>query len=393
MPEDLRKRLGAARVAVVNYHAFRPRSLVDGVASNTVDLLRPEPGVVVETERAMVDRLLRDLGTGPIIVLNDEAHHCYDVRIDPDGKKAERGLDADEKEDVKEDAKAARVWYNGLRSIGKYRTLRSVYDLSATPFFMRGSGYTADSLFPWIVSDFDLVEAIESGVVKIPRLPVQDDTLAQGNDDLPKFRRLYEHVRESLPKKGEERDGRHLDPTLQNALDRLYDHWRRAYTEAIETPGRARPVLIVVCNNTATSEMLYKRLSGENGMRDYGHLLNEEGTLRTILVDSKKLESGEPLPPEFKKSAARELAALKEVARRAGRKEPDDAELLREAMNTVGRPGGLGEGVRCVVSVGMLTEGWDANNVTHILGLRKFGTRLLAEQVMGRGLRRMTYTP
>ncbi len=68
-----------------------------------------------------------------------------------------------------------------------------------------------------------------------------------------------------------------------------------------------------------------------------------------------------------------------------------DQELLREVMNTVGKPGQLGGSIRCVVSVSMLTEGWDANTVTHVLGIRAFGTQLLCEQVIGRALRRQSY--
>jgi len=62
-------------------------------------------------------------------------------------------------------------------------------------------------------------------------------------------------------------------------------------------------------------------------------------------------------------------------------------------VNTVGKPGKPGQDVRCVVSVAMLNEGWDANTVTHILGVRAFGSQLLCEQVVGRGLRRRSYTP
>lgn len=116
----------------------------------------------------------------------------------------------------------------------------------------------------------------------------------------------------------------------------------------------------------------------------------------TILIDSEQLESGEAMSKEFKKIAAREIEEFKaEYRARFPGRDADkltDEDLLREVMNTVGKPGKLGERIKCVVSVSMLTEGWDANMVTHILGVRAFGTQLLCEQVVGRGLRRMSYT-
>ena len=70
--------------------------------------------------------------------------------------------------------------------------IRAVYDLSATPYYLTGPGYEPYSLFPWVVSDFGLTEAIESGLVKIPFLPTSDDTdkLAE-----PVLRNLYEHAK------------------------------------------------------------------------------------------------------------------------------------------------------------------------------------------------------
>ena len=116
---------------------------------------------------------------------------------------------------------------------------------------------------------------------------------------------------------------------------------------------------------------------------------------RTILVDSVPLESGEPLGADFRKDAAREIEAFKQAYRLrnpgADVDKLTDADLLREAMNTIGKKGKLGEHIRCVVSVAMLTEGWDANTVTHILGVRPFRSQLLCEQVVGRGLRRRNY--
>ena len=104
--------------------------------------------------------------------------------------------------------------------------------------------------------------------------------------------------------------------------------------------------------------------------------------MRTLLIDSKQLESGEAVSAEFKNAAADEIDRFKDelvqrTGDRAAAEKIDDADILREVMNTVGRPGQLGEAIRCVVSVSMLTEGWDANTVTHVLGVRAFGTQLL----------------
>ena len=116
----------------------------------------------------------------------------------------------------------------------------------------------------------------------------------------------------------------------------------------------------------------------------------------TLLIDSEQLESGDALDAGFRRDAAAEIDQFKRemITRGASPKEVDnisESDLLREVMNTVGKPGRLGEQIRCVVSVSMLTEGWDTNTVTHILGVRAFGTQLLCEQVVGRALRRQSY--
>lgn len=247
-----------------------------------------------------------------------------------------------------------------------------------------------------MVTDFDLLEAIEAGIVKVPRLPVEDDgtPVSLDKDQMPVFRNVYEHIKEYIKglKRGEDlgAPGR-LPDDLELALKTLYRHYAKRYKEAQAIEGAALPVFIVVANNVAVSDLIYRRVSGEAGQKDFPLFVNTPTEASTILVDSEQLDSGEPLPADFKKAAAKELEALRETLRRQGREELDDAALLRETMNSVGRPGTLGGRVRCVVSVSMLTEGWDANTVTHILGVRAFGTQLLCEQVVGRGLRRMSY--
>ena len=292
----------------------------------------------------------------------------------------------------------------------------SNYDLSATPFFLRGSGYREGLLFPWVVSDFSLIDAIEAGIVKVPRVPVSDDSMT---GDQPTYRDLWLRIREELPKKGRKTEALTGAPNppdeLQGALHSLYSNYEKYYRQWENDPtAKARdltpPVFIVVCNNTNVSKMVYDYIAGW-GKQIGGKTVVQAGQLpifrnddgqgnwlqrpNTILVDSQQLESGGAMSDDFKKIAAREIEEFKEEYRlRFPGRDADnltDEDLLREVMNTVGKAGKLGEQVKCVVSVSMLTEGWDANTVTHILGVRAFGTQLLCEQVVGRALRRMSY--
>jgi type III restriction enzyme len=286
-------------------------------------------------------------------------------------------------------------------------------DLSATPFFLRGSGYAEGTLFPWTMSDFSLMDAIECGIVKLPRVPVADNI---PGGEMPKFRNLWEHIRTRMPKKGRGK-AKNLDPLslpveLQTALEALYGHYKKTY-DLWEAAGiGVPPCFIVVCNNTSTSKLVYDYISGfhrenedgsttlENGrlelFRNFDEHGNPLGRPRTLLIDSEQLESGDKLDDNFRVMAADEIDRFRrEIIERTGDRQQaehiTDQELLREVMNTVGTPGRLGDSIRCVVSVAMLTEGWDANTVTHVLGVRAFGTQLLCEQVIGRALRRQSY--
>jgi type III restriction enzyme len=296
--------------------------------------------------------------------------------------------------------------------------VRVVYDLSATPFFLRGSGHPEGTLFPWVVSDFSLIDAIESGVVKVPRVPVKDTSMT---GDQPTFRDLWVRIRDDLPKKGRGKQAVEGEPKLpaelEGALWALYRDYEKAFA-AWEQNTRARekglmpPVFIVVCQNTNHSKLVFDYVAGWEKPLASGEGIVVPGKLpifsneanggwatrpNTILVDSEQLESGEAMSEDFKKAATAEIEEFKRELRMRfpgrGTEEITDEDLLREVMNTVGRAGKLGENVKCVVSVSMLTEGWDANTVTHILGVRAFGTQLLCEQVVGRGLRRLSYAP
>jgi type III restriction enzyme len=359
----------------------------------------------------MLRRAIGDLmGMKNIVVLNDEAHHCY--RAKPRTETTD-DLKGDDREEAKKNNEAARLWISGIETVKRKLGLQGVYDLSATPFFLRGSGYAEGTLFPWTVSDFALMDAIECGIVKLPRVPVADNI---PGGDMPTFRNLWEHIRTDMPKKGRGKSGT-LDPLslptrLLTALDALYGHYKKTF-ELWEGKGVAvPPVFIIVCNNTATSKLVYDYISGfhrkhedgsttlENGrlglFRNYDDNGNRLPSPRTLLIDSEQLESGEALDKDSREIASDEIERFRrEIVERTGDiragEKITDQDLLREVMNTVGKPGQLGESIRCVVSVSMLTEGWDANTVTHILGVRAFGTQLLCEQVVGRALRRQSY--
>jgi type III restriction enzyme len=407
VPPDMIGDIRQAKIVITNYHAFQLRERMDA-NKTTKSLLqgRNAPIRSKEDEGQMVDRVAKPLkGLKNIVVLNDEAHHCYRERP---GNDDIDDLKGDEKKQAKEKNEAARIWINGIEAVKGKLGVRAVYDLSATPFFLRGSGWAEGTLFHWTVSDFSLMDAIESGIVKLPRVPVADNI---PGEEMPVYRNLWEHIGREMPKKGGQTADPHGIPDkLKTALHALYKHydetfrkWERA---GIQTP----PVFIIVCNNTTTSKLVYEYVSGWQRPNEDGELYtvnrgflplfsnfdqNDEPLARpnTLLIDSKQIESGE-IDKNFRTIAATEIEQFKRERRQRGEDgEISDAELLREVMNTVGKTGRLGEQIRCVVSVSMLTEGWDTNSVTHILGVRAFGTQLLCEQVVGRALRRLNYEP
>jgi type III restriction enzyme len=401
-----------ARIVLTNFHTFLRRDKI-AAASLTKKVLAGPDGdtdAFKETFGEMARRVCRELGSKRnLVVINDEAHHCY--REKPGGD--EEKLGADERAEAKTNKEAARVWISGLEAIREKFGLRAVYDLSATPFFLRGSGYKEGTLFPWVVSDFSLIDAIEAGIVKVPRVPVADNQVASGG---PTYRDLWPRISKDLPRKGRataEAGGEpQLPIELEGALISLYGNYEKSFRAWAKAGQGTPPVFIVVCNNTNVSKLVFDWVGGwEKHLQNnasalvpgklelFSNVEHDTWSARpvTLLIDSVQLETGGGLDDTFKKAAAAEIDRYKDEFRRRfpGRAAEDltDEDLLREVMNTVGKPGRLGEQIRCVVSVSMLTEGWDANTVTHILGVRAFGTQLLCEQVVGRGLRRASYTP
>lgn len=419
VPQDMLDDLNRAKLVITNYHAFKLRERIE-ISKGGRQLLKGRTGeeiLTTETEGQMLQRVMPDLmGLKHILVINDEAHHCY--REKPGGSEEEGDeLKGDERKEAERNKEAARLWISGLEAVNRKLGVSRVMDLSATPFFLAGSGYVEGTMFPWTMSDFSLMDAIECGIVKLPRVPVAQNLPGASDDDMPMFRDLWKHIRTKMPKKGRG-SGEDLDPLklptlLKTALEALYGHYEKTFKLWEEQKTSVPPCFIVVCNNTATSKLVYDYISGFQRKNDDGTTMLENGRLalfrnfdettgdalpkpNTLLIDSEQLESGEALDDNFRTMAADEIDRFRRdiIERKKDAHAADnltDQDLLREVMNTVGKEGQLGAGIRCVVSVSMLTEGWDANNVTHVLGVRAFGTQLLCEQVIGRALRRLSY--
>ena len=405
VPPDMLPDLGRAKIIITNYHAFIRRERMQ-LSRGTRRLLQGhgEPLSTTETDGQMLQRVCPELmGMKNVLVFNDEGHHCYATKPE---ESEERTFKGDERKEAEKNQEAARVWLRGLQALQSKLGISRVIDLSATPFFLRGSGYAEGTLFPWTMSDFSLMDAIECGIVKLPRVPVADNLPAT---DTLVFRNLWEHIGKRMART---RNALDLPNELQTALNALYGHYQKTFDEWRKANIDVPPCFIVVCNNQTTSKLLYDYIAGAQTENEAGETTVQNGRLplfrnfdergkplarpNTLLIDSERLESGEALDSNFRAMAADEIERFRrEIVERTGDRGKADAlsdqDLLREVMNTVSKPQRLGESIRCVVSVSMLTEGWDANTVTHVLGVRAFGTQLLCEQVVGRALRRQSY--
>ena len=414
VPSDMLPELEKAKIVITNYHAFKLRERLE-ISKGGRQLLQGREGETLNTQESegqMLQRVMPELmGMRNIMAINDEAHHCYQEK--PPEESDEEKLKGDDKKEADKNTEAARLWIKGLKAVENKLGLLRVIDLSATPFFLAGSGYVEGTLFPWTMSDFSLMDAIECGIVKLPRVPVAENIPGA---EMPMYRELWKHIGKSMPKAGRGA-AKNLDPLsipvrLQTALEMLYGHYEKTFDLWNEAGIKVPPCFIVVCNNTSTSKLVYDYISGFHRTNEDGSTELENGRLalfrnfdqhgnalarpRTLLIDSEQLESGEALDKSFREAASDEIDRFKrEIVERTGDRQAADKiteqELLREVMNTVGKQGRLGESIRCVVSVSMLTEGWDTNTVTHVLGVRAFGTQLLCEQVVGRALRRQSY--
>jgi len=380
-PITMMARTKSANVSIVNYQTFRPKDLFTKLGAN-IHVKRlvgaTKHSRSHESDLELLNRVLRKHNTDQtIVVLNDEAHHCY--------KPGTGRLRAETQEDR---AKAA-LWFNALHMINKYfKRLLSVYDLSATPYFIEHGEKRSDSLFPWTVSDFPLTDAIESGMVKIPRVPIGQTGLESVS-----CRNVFENTDQNTRKR---LDPNNMPSSVTIPLDSLYNSYVEYFNKYQKSGHAIPPVFIIVAdtidNAKAFSDYVSGKPSGNGNAKTSvlwsdGHYdlfsnnpLSGSG-LRTLLVHSR-IDEDENF--EAMKDIIRSQVSRLTAAGQSG----SDTQIMRQVLATVGKEGMPGEQIRCVISVSMLTEGWDAKNVTHVFGFRKFGTQLLCEQVSGRALRR-----
>ena len=351
VPKQYLDSFGNTKVVIHNWQKLTAKSKRGNYESKVVDLGE-------ESDKVFASRLLKGLGSGKIFILNDEGHHAWRV---PDAiAKKRAALKASKlKKAEQKEVDDARIWVQALDKIQKERGATTYIDMSATPMWpSSASGDLAWRLFPWVVSDFPLADAIESGLTKIPCRPVYDDS----GQNQPAYYDLWERVRDYLPRRNKNVDPAAWINQIDAPLKQLAGKWAETLENWEEAGRSIPPVLIAVCDNTKMSETLSEHI----GVKGEAHpkLKNTDSEpLRTVRYDSAAK----------KERDAEDKGQFSKVA---------------EIVNTVGKEGLAGEQVRCVVSVAMLTEGWDAKNVTQILGLRPFLSPLLCEQVLGRGLRR-----
>jgi type III restriction enzyme len=357
----------------------------------------------VESDAAWMQRVLgRDIGGKQnILVMNDEAHHAYRIKREEPEPEEDDVFGEDEEADYF--VKEATVWIEGLDRIHRLRGINVCLDLSATPYYLGRVGQETNRPFPWVVSDFGLIDAIESGMVKIPQLAVRDTTGAE----IPGYFNIWHWILPQLTPA--ERGGKKAAPKPEAILK--YAHhpiamlaglWEevRAAWELERRDDPRPPVFIIVCKNTLLAKVIHEWLANDNppagipsskmeGFR------NRNGRESTIRVDSKvvhETDTGEAKADETRwmRLTLDTIGKLAWPGDAQGR--PIHPEGFEELAMKLGRPlHPPGRDVRCIVSVGMLTEGWDCRTVTHIVGLRPFMSQLLCEQVVGRGLRRTNY--
>lgn len=376
-PSDaLRQKLNRVELLVVNWHTLMPLK----------EVKRSVVKKGAQSDETFTRRVLGKLSAfKDIIVINDEAHHAYrkppEVKI---SKKAaeEQGLDLDE----------ATRWIEGLDRIHKTRRIQRCFDLSATPFAPTGKTSTETALFDWIISDFGLNDAIEAGLVKTPRVVVRDDALPDARTLRSRLYHIYRDpsVSEDLNRKAQPHEA--LPKLVQDAYTLLGADWRETRRQWRDAGHHSPPVMLTVCNRTETAARIEQYFSQGDA-----HWPELHAPTKTLRVDSKVLEKAEigEAAASDKDYEAR-LAAIIESAdlpetKKARLKEMKKEELLRAIVDNVGKRGAAGQDLQNVISVAMLSEGWDAKNVTHIMGLRAFTSQLLCEQVIGRGLRRVSY--
>lgn len=374
VPSGLMEILRQGKVKIINWHALAWDSEEKLAKKKTVD----KRGA--KSDEAYVREALGDMAnTSNLIVINDEAHHAW--RIPAESKV--KGV-------KKEDIEVSTVWVGGLDRIHRARGILRCFDFSATPFAPSGKKASEEALFPWIVSDFGLNDAIESGLVKTPRVVIRDDAIV--DDNLRS--RLYhiymdDAVKDDINRKAEESDP--LPDLIKNAYLLLGKDWQATKDDWEKVGYKIPPVMITVANTTFTSARIkysFDRDAFLLSVAGLGDLCDPE---RTLQIDSGVLEKAEAETKPVDIEVAEENEEEEDKPQEKKLTKKQQAELLRLMVDTVGKVGQPGEQIQNVISVGMLSEGWDAKTVTHIMGLRAFSSQLLCEQVVGRGLRRTSY--
>ena len=373
-PNDvLRQKLNQAEILIHNWHSLMP-------------LKQAERSVVkkgTESDKAFCKRVLGRLANyRDIIVINDEAHHAYRIPADVKVKK-----------DDDFDPEEATRWIEGLDRINKEIRIQKCFDLSATPFAPTGKTNTEQGLFDWILSDFGLNDAIEAGLVKTPRVVVRDGVIPDTATLKPKLYHLYrdDSVKDDFARRGAE-EHEPLPLLVQQAYTLLGSDWREAAKAWSLAGYSSPPVMLTVCNKTETAARI--EYFFDNGDCHWPEL---KSPLKTLRVDSRVLEKAElgetvSIDKDYEKKLQNILEAspMPQDKKKLLLQEKKE-QVLREIVDTVGKPNKAGSNLQNVISVSMLSEGWDAKNVTHIMGLRAFTSQLLCEQVIGRGLRRVGY--
>lgn len=399
VPSRYREYMNSGRVFITNWHVFASKSENQEGGETYRVVQKGEE----DSKAFTLDRLGELARRLPILVFNDEGHHCWRPKVEDAVTADDEILDKKgfEKEQIE-----ARVWLDGLDRINNSGLLGAVgntnrpcvlatIDMSATPFYLGGSGHPEGSPFPWLVSDFGLVDAIESGLVKIPRIPVLEEGGAGSKDDAgrpdPKYFALWQHIVANTKPSDKVGKANYKPESIyreaEGALKTIFSQWKKRfqqYRDAAPTQQTIPPAMIIVCHDTDTAQLFYERISGQKvegegkeAVEVFGtseiapELQNEKGVQRTLIITS---------------------AMLATLQSDDGSSKDEKVAEARRIVDTIGKANQPGEHIRCVVSVSMLTEGWDANNVTQILGIRAFKSQLLCEQVVGRGLRRRSYT-
>ncbi len=370
VPPALRDNLRQGKVVIRNWHALN---------WETDERIAKKRGVDkrgAKSDEAYVRDVLGDMATARnLLVVNDEAHHAW--RVPPGGKT--RGL-------TKSTVEEATKWVGGLDRIHHARGILACYDFSATPFVPSGKRSSEEALFGWIVSDFGLNDAIESGLVKTPRVVIRDDAIPDAKTYKSRLYHIYQdpEVKDDLNRRAKPEEP--LPDLVTNGYYLLGYDWRETAREWKERGSATRPVVITVANRTETAARI-KHAFDRNRVRIDEPCEPE----RTLYIDSKVLATAEAAEEPIAEIATDDAGTSPPNGRGRKPTRKQQAELLRWQVDTVGRPGHAGERIQNVISVGMLSEGWDAKTVTHIMGLRAFTSQLLCEQVVGRGLRRTSY--